>query len=148
MKYLILTILLFLSFTLSYGQRPDREYDQEKLESARVAFFTNRLDLKSSQAEKFWPIYNQHNEKRTELMKKVSATNREAMADITDAKAKELIEQRLFYQQQLLDLEKKLMIDVDSILSPTQAARLGGLNREFTRQVYRMHQGRRGNERN
>lgn len=150
MKYLILSILLCLNVSLSFGQRPSRDYDQDKLESARVAFFTNRLDLKASQAEKFWPIYNQHNEKRTDLMNKLSSTNREAMSDISDSRAKELIEQRLSYQQQLLDLDKKLMTDVSSVLSPTQAARLGGLNREFTRQVYRMQQGRggRGNDKN
>ncbi len=146
MKYAILTSLLCLSLTFAFGQRPQREYDQDKLESARVAFFTNRLDLKLNQAEKFWPIYNLHSEKRTDLMKKLSATNREAMEDVTDSKAKELIEQRLSYQQQLVDIDKKLMNDVGSILSPTQAARLGGLNREFTRQVYHMQRDRRNNK--
>jgi hypothetical protein len=141
-KIAIIFIVLASSYSSLLAQRPgDQQYDKEKLEAARVAFITNRLDLKADQAEKFWPIFNQYNEDRGELMNKISAINRSSSQDISDAKAREMIQQRLSLQQLLLDKEKIFMEEIIKTISPVQAMKLGGVNREFTRQVYRMQQG-------
>jgi Spy/CpxP family protein refolding chaperone len=138
----LLIIVFALSFSSSYAQRPSgQHYDKEKLEAARIAFITNRLDLKSAQAEKFWPLYNKYNEERGEIMGQISEINRNSTQEINDAKAKEMIQQRLKLQQQLLDKEKVFMEEITRIITPVQAIKLGSVNREFTRQVYRMHQG-------
>lgn len=65
MKHAVVYALIFL-FSLPVmaqkGEKP--EYDKEKLESAKVAFITQRLDLSPEQAEKFWPAYNQHSKEK------------------------------------------------------------------------------------
>lgn len=138
----ILIIVLTLSFSSIYAQRPSgQHYDKEKLEAARVAFITNRLDLKTPQAEKFWPMYNKYNEDRGGIMDKISEINRSSIQDMTENQAKEMIHQRLKLQQQLLDKEKIFMEEITNVITPVQAIKLGGVNREFTRQVYRMQQG-------
>lgn len=148
-RYALILIVSAISFTYSFGQRPGgQQYDKEKLEAARVAFITNRLDLKTEQAEKFWPLFNKYNEERGELMNQISSINRSSTEDITDAKAKEMIQKRLNIQQQLLDKEKVFMEEVTKIITPVQAIKLGGVTREFTRQVYRMHQGGERDRRN
>ena len=148
-RYSLLLILIAISFSPLFGQRPvGKPYDREKLEAARIAFITNRLDLKTEQAEKFWPLFNKYNEEREELMKQISTINRSAVQEITDAKAKDMIQKRLTIQQQLLDKEKIFMEEVTKIISPVQAMKLGGVNREFSRQVYRMHQGGERDRRN
>jgi len=136
----IQTVILFLGLA-AYAQKPTTEYDKEKLEAARVAFITNRLDLKPEQAEKFWPLFNQYNEERTKMMDKVSSLNRESMQEITEARAKEIIQKRFSIQQQLLDREKIFMEEITKVISLQQAIKLGGVNREFTRQVYQRHRG-------
>jgi hypothetical protein len=151
-KYIIMKklTLLFLLIAISnvnlLAQRPSSTYDKEKLEAARVAFITNRLDLKAEQAEKFWPVFNQFNEERGKLMNQLSAINRSTSEDMTEAKAKEMIAQRLTLQQDLLDREILFMDEIVKIISPTQAVKLGSVNREFTRQVYRMQRGRDKND--
>ena len=41
--------------------RPDPDPDnKEKLESARIAFFTTRMELTPDEAGKFWPVYNEY----------------------------------------------------------------------------------------
>jgi hypothetical protein len=60
---------------------------------------------------------------------------------MTETKAKEMIQQRLKLQQQILDKEKMFMEEITNVITPVQAIKLGSVNREFTRQVYRMHQG-------
>jgi hypothetical protein len=151
-KYIIMKklTLIFLLIAISninlMAQRPSSTYDKEKLEAARVAFITNRLDLKAEQAEKFWPVFNQFNDDRGKLMNQLSAINRSSSEDITEAKAREMIAQRMTLQQNLLDMEKLFMDEIVKIISPIQAVKLGGVNREFTRQVYRMQRGRDKND--
>lgn len=139
--------MIFLSFT-GYAQRQGQQYDKEKLEAARVAFITNRLDLKPAQAEKFWPVFNQYQEDRTKLMEQMSKLNRAASQETSEAKAREMVEQRFEIQQQLLDREKLFMSNIMQIISPLQAIKLSGVNRDFTRQLYRMNQGRERESRN
>jgi Spy/CpxP family protein refolding chaperone len=129
--------------TVALAQKPDATYDKEKLESARVAFITNRLDLKPEQAEKFWPLFNKYNDERGQMMEQLSSLNRKSMEETSDAKAREIIQQRFALQQKMLDNEKHFMDAITKVITPVQAVKLSGVNREFTRQVYRMNQGRR-----
>lgn len=39
---------------------PDHKNNKEQLESARIAFFTTRMELTPEEAGKFWPVYNQY----------------------------------------------------------------------------------------
>ncbi|MBW3468177.1 Spy/CpxP family protein refolding chaperone [Arthrospiribacter ruber] len=142
MKKLSCIFLLVMLAGTVWAQKPERNYDKEKLESARVAFMTNRLDLKPEQSEKFWPVFNQYQEKRSALMDEISVLNHKSNQSLSDSEAKELISQRLMKQQQMLDLEKVFMDEVQKTISPSQAAKLHGINRQFTRQLYRMNQGR------
>jgi Spy/CpxP family protein refolding chaperone len=139
----ITLIIFFLVFSLSgYSQNRDQEYDKEKLEAARIAYITNRLDLKPSQAEKFWPIFNQYQEDRKVLMEEMSTFNKSCLQETDNERAKEKIGKRFEIQQRLLDREKIFMNEVIEVITPLQAIKLNGVNRDFTRQVYRMHQGR------
>jgi Spy/CpxP family protein refolding chaperone len=139
-----ITIIIFvLVFSLSgYAQDRDQEYDKEKLEAARIAYITNRLDLKPSQAEKFWPIFNQYQEDRKVLMEEMSTFNKSCLQETDNERAKEKIGKRFEIQQRLLDREKIFMNEIIEVITPLQAIKLNGVNRDFTRQVYRMQQGR------
>src|SRR5690606_39962633 len=112
-------------------------YDKEKLESAKVAFITQRLDLTSEQAEKFWPKYNQHNEKKWKLMRSIDKVV-DFDEEIDEQKARDLIDQKFEMEQQVLDLEKAFLKDIIKIISPVQALKLGEANRDFARHIYRM----------
>jgi Spy/CpxP family protein refolding chaperone len=142
MKKLTL-ILFFLAFSFpGFSQDRNQEYDKEKLDAARVAFITNRLDLKPSQAEKFWPVFNQYREDRKVLMEEMSIFNKSCMQETDNDRAKEKIGKRFEIQQKLLDREKIFMNEIIQVITPVQALKLNGVNRDFTRQVYRMQQGK------
>ncbi|MCC5935805.1 MAG: Spy/CpxP family protein refolding chaperone [Lunatimonas sp.] len=129
------------------AQRNERGADREKLEAARVAFITNRLSLTPDQAEKFWPLYNQYNDKRMAMMKKNHEINKSAEeGSLSDAKASELMAERFKVQEDMLKLEKSFMEEVTSAISPSQAFKLSIANRDFTRQLYQMQQRRGGRQ--
>ncbi len=58
MKQLIIPILALLFSLNTFAQK--REYISEKIKAQKVAFITERLNLTSEEAQKFWPIYNAH----------------------------------------------------------------------------------------
>ena len=58
-KNILIVLFLLFSTTLMFGQRRP---DKEKIKSLKIAYITERLNLKSSEAQAFWPIYNAHEE--------------------------------------------------------------------------------------
>ena len=42
------------------GPVPPDPQNKEKLESARIAYFTSRMDLTPDEAAKFWPVYKEY----------------------------------------------------------------------------------------
>ena len=95
MKFIwtFLTCLIF-AFPLS-AQDKQRS---EQIESVKVAFITQKLDLNSSEAEKFWPVYNNYQRE----MKVVFNARRAAKND-PDAK----LDGELDIETRLLDTRKK-----------------------------------------
>ena len=60
-------IFLILSFgTSTYAQGIESER-LDRINAQKVAFFTQRLQLSSAEAETFWPVYNEYQQKRNEL---------------------------------------------------------------------------------
>lgn len=150
MKHILILFLLICSNSLMAQRQSDapqqeRSYDREKFEAARVAFITNRLNLTPTQAEQFWPLFNQNMEERTHIMKELAEINKTDTDGLPISKANELIDKRLNLQQRLLDKEKSFMKEITQVISPVQALKLGGANRDFTRQLYRLQGRSRGN---
>jgi hypothetical protein len=148
MKKLAIILLLLCSTSPLLAQRTERQFDREKLEAARVAFITNRINLTASQAEKFWPLFNEHMEERGELMREMSEINRKASDQISDRQATELMEKRFQLQEKMLEREKTFMRSITDVISPAQALQLSNVHRDFTRQLYRMQRGPRGSRHN
>ena len=53
--YLIIFLMFFLVISI---KDQDRNKSHEKIKSLKIAYLTEQLALTSSEAEKFWPIYN------------------------------------------------------------------------------------------
>ena len=70
MKKLLLIFILSISIVgFSQEHNKERKFKQsrEKIEAAKIGYLTNKLDLTSEQAQKFWPVYNEYSDKRFEL---------------------------------------------------------------------------------
>jgi len=71
-KLSIILILLVFSFTQLIAQEK-REGDEhemfEKIKAEKISFFTSKIDLTSSEAEQFWPVYNEFEKKRFEIQR-------------------------------------------------------------------------------
>ena len=54
----LLSIFLLACVNMLNAQPPGGELPAERLKGLRIAFFSEKLDLTPTEAEKFWPVYN------------------------------------------------------------------------------------------
>ena len=92
----IITLFIVFTFVASAMAQPDDEKHKDKWEkyrSEKVAFLTAYLELSSTEAQKFWPVYNQLEKERWEsqkLRKKLEERVLAAEESMSENKIKEL----------------------------------------------------------
>ena len=110
MKKYLLSLFVIFTFFFSSAQNGQRS---EKIEALKIAFITQRLDLTPTEAEKFWPIYNEYEVEINNLR----ISNR--TGDVLDN------------EQKLLDIKKKYSPRFEKILGPQKLNKLFTAEKEF-----------------
>jgi hypothetical protein len=135
-------ILLLISSAYAFAQ-PDQR-NREKMEAYRIAFITDKLDLSSAEAEKFWPVYNEFEKQMRELKRKQRELAKEinSNTDKTDAIAEKRIQQQLSLRSQEHELVKKYIPEFKKVLPAYKVAILLTLDEQFKQEVIRQMQGK------
>ncbi len=129
MKY-IYSIILSLLLTISYGQ--DQTTIMEKVEAAKIALITERLNLTPEQAEKFWPVYREFSQKQVELRQEFRQlrTSHDPKT-ASDAENKRMLEKGMQIKQRQLDLEKNYSERMQKVISTRQVMSLKKAEDDF-----------------
>jgi glutamine synthetase len=138
LKHIALILFLILGFEAMAQKSP---VDREKLQAARIAFITTRIDLKPEQAEKFWPIFNKYDDLREKTMREIAHLGRDTES-ISEEEAKSRIQKRLQLQGELLKEEQAFVNEASKVISSKQVLMLSNIARDFNRYLYQ-----RGRER-
>jgi hypothetical protein len=148
MKSLNIKIILLLSFIslsgILYAQKPKgqnpnakAERQQEKkenIEALKVAFLTSKLELTPEEAQKFWPVYNQYQDKLHELRKKRRQDEKESkknMEELSDKELEQNIDNDLATRQKELDLQKEYNTKFKGVLPIKKVAKLYAAEEQF-----------------
>jgi len=138
MHKIILTLLLI---SLSVGCLNAQHNRREKLKAYKTAFITERLDLSSKEAEKFWPIYNDFEKKMFQLkvLNKREAreliNNNGGMDALKNEDAEKLLAQLIQNDQDILNAKKELFKDLKNVISAKKILRLNGTEHEFNKKL-------------
>lgn len=140
----IIIILFFIS--AGVFAQPDRH---EKIRALRIAYITQELSLTSSEAEKFWPVYNAHTMKTTELRKSerrdIASKISGGFENMTDEDANALIDKWLRLESETLKLQQELVVNLRKVLPPKKIIRLRKAEEGFKRKLLERYKGRKGN---
>lgn len=133
MKRVILIIAVFAISITSWAQKQGPNSNaKSKLEAARIAMITERLNLSPSQAEKFWPLYNQFaQERRTLQQQAFQARKGLDMQNLTEEQSKALIKSHQAFKQDKLDLENKYSSKINNVISSRQMVALKKAEDDF-----------------
>ncbi len=135
-KSTFLSMLFLCTCTIAFSQVGNKRKEvKEKIESQKIAFITKELNLTSTEAQQFWPIYNEYSDKNEELLKSMGRKNIENKSidvnEITDKEAIDIADEQIVLAQKLLDLRKKYHLEFKKVLPPKKLLKLYIAEREF-----------------
>ena len=143
----IFTILLLLLSISFYAQGKKMLEKKEQIYALKVAFITNELSLTSTEAEKFWPIYNSFEDKQFDFKRQKSISFNKKMDDetlgkISDKEALAVLTQMEATEDELFQLRKKLIINLKSVLSPVKIIKLKKAEEEFNKKLLQQYRNK------
>jgi Spy/CpxP family protein refolding chaperone len=142
----ILLILLFLFSIHSFAQTPMNE-KKEQIRALKVGFITNELSLTTDEAAKFWPMYNSFDDKQFELrhqkMKAFKARmNDDALDKMSEKEASALLAQMENNEDELYQLRKKFIDNLQGVLSPIKIIKLKKAEDDFNRKLLQQYRNK------
>ena len=124
----------------SQAEQTERTHDRggrEKIRAAHAAYITERLELTSSEAEKFWPVYREYGQKRKAFRQQFNEAKRSGDSE------KSLVDLDLEIKQKMLDLEKEYSKQFQQIISAEKVLKLRQAEIDFRKLVLRQIQRRK-----
>lgn len=145
-KILIVMVLIVANFSFAQGFKEKKE----KIKALKVAYITEKLDFTTDEAQKFWPIYNTFDEKQFEIrhnkMKAIIKKIEEGgMENISEKEAQNLISQMENSEDELHNLKKKFMQDLQKVIPAKKIILLKKTEEEFNRKLLREFKERKKN---
>ena len=141
MKNFILIILIAAINQMAFGQNQEM---RQKIESARIALITERLDLTPEQAEKFWPLYNEFRKKNQALKKTYDEAKSELNPETaTEEEKKAILNLGLKLKEEKVQLEKEYAQLMLNVISAEQLMALRKAEEDFRRMILQQIQKRR-----
>lgn len=131
----LLTILLLLLTMYATAQRNHRD----RIKTLKVSFITERLDLTAKEAEKFWPIYNNYEDKthgiRTDKIRSIRKEIRDNIDTMSQNRAQELIIELNEAESTMHELRIGLSKNLGQIISPKKIILLKIAEEDFKRKM-------------
>jgi Spy/CpxP family protein refolding chaperone len=140
----IFPLLLFLVSYSFYAQNDKTDEKREKIKAYKVSFLTTELELTSTEAEKFWPIYNAFDDKQFELRHDKMKTYLRKLDDdninsISEKEAAVLLSQIESTDKELYLLREKYMTNLKKVLSAKKILKLKKSEDDFNRKLLKQY---------
>ena len=117
---LVIAGLLLTMFVPAFAQKAgNSEEKRERIKTYKIGYLTQKLNLTDEEAQKFWPVYNANKdvmEAKSREFRKSHNYTPEYIEDMTDAEAEKFIKEQLDYEQEMLDLKKKFVSELEGVL--------------------------------
>jgi len=121
------------------GRKPgQRQQKKERVKQLKIAYFTEELDLTEGEAEKFWPIYNEMEEKmKAEKKKKNTATNdiKNGFDTLSDAEIESKMKEALDARIEEAEVQKEYLVKIGDVIGFKKAAKVLSLEAQFKREL-------------
>lgn len=130
----ILSILIF-TFLLFNRQSLFAQSEKDKVEALRIAFISKRVELTTAEAEKFWPVYNEYNDKLKAIKRNLRQSYRKKAETLNDKEAEELYYLDLQSKQAETDVHKVYSEKIKTIIGVKKVVKLRVAEEEFKREI-------------
>lgn len=139
MKKLILLSCLFFTTLNLMAQPPGRKEMKDKIRALKVEFFTDKLDLSSIEAEKFWPIFHAFNKNYMELrfkkLKGIKKNLKKEINMISESDALTKLNEIAAVEDEITKLKLKFLSQLEGVISNKKILLLKIAEDEFNRRM-------------
>lgn len=135
--YLFACLLMLCVNTMLIAQQPIDEAKREKIESMRVAYITQKVNLTTQEAQAFWPLYNEMNNKLNTARKAFRQEyNKDTNYDFaTDKEAEAYLNASLSLKQKEYELYKEYYEKMRKVLPIKKLAAVRHAEEGFKREL-------------
>jgi len=159
LKLMFFCLAFFSVLSISQAQRPPRDFDghgrhggghghkrghghhgdrRERVEALRTAYITRHLNLTPTEAQQFWPLYNEFQTKEDSLENVIGDTKFNRMETMSDKELEVLIENRFKSEEARLKLRREYYEKLKKVLPVRKIALLQRTERDFRRELVEM----------
>ncbi|TDP60886.1 sensor of ECF-type sigma factor [Flavobacterium dankookense] len=141
----LLAFILLITTTLSFSQNGRLlKQKKEQVKSIKVAYITNELNLTPDEATKFWPLYNEFEEKQNQIRREKLKAHLNRIDDtdfdnLSEKEATTLLAQMESSEDELHLLRKKFVANLKNVLPATKILKLkkaeDGFNKKLLQQI-------------
>jgi hypothetical protein len=136
--------MILLSFLLPLWVAAQEDESLKKVEAARIALITERLELTPEQAEKFWPVYREYVAKRQELRREYMAARRNVNGkEISEEESRKLLEKGLQLKERQVALDKTYSERLNNVITNRQILQLRRAEEDFRQMLLERLERRR-----
>lgn len=135
-RLLILFILAaspFIAFSQEKGNKADFEQKREEIKAQKVAFITEKVNLTVAEAKKFWPLYNELQVKKQEIMKESRQLRKDSKGE--NINYEQLNDVRINAKIKEAELEKEYYLKFKTVLSAEKIYNLNKAERDFQKEL-------------
>ena len=122
-----------------------RERKESRMESQKVAFITQKLEMTPEEAQQFWPIYNEFQGKIKELRRQNKLNLQKE--DISESEANGFLNKLLSHEQKEVDIRKLYFKKLKSAVSSKKVAKLYILEKKFREEILAKIKNKMGKKR-
>ncbi|GFZ77320.1 hypothetical protein GCM10011531_03360 [Aquaticitalea lipolytica] len=140
MKKIILLLLLIGTFNATAQDFKNRE----RIKALKVAFITERLELTSTEAQQFWPIYNTFEDNTNKLRRENYENRRKTDIDnLSEQEAKVMLNDMVSVENQKSKLREKFVADLLKVMPAKKIILLKITEDEFNKRMLQEMKKRR-----
>lgn len=138
-KKLLLILLIFCVTGVVNAQRfpggppPSYEEKEAKIKAHKIAFITEKLNLSPNEAQDFWPVFNEYDQKNGEIKKSMKEIKKKLrkMDSMTDEDIATAMNDMLDLQKQEVTLREEYHAKFLKVIGVRKTALLYKAEREF-----------------
>jgi len=122
---------------------PGMEAKKEQVESMKIAFITQKLDLSPEEAQQFWPVYNKYRDELDKLRENHHKNMEKAGKDLSglsDQEVEQFVDNEIAFRQTEVDILKKYHTQFKKVLPVKKVALFYRAEDEFKRELLRRMQ--------
>jgi len=137
-SFLALCFILIFGFSASA-----QDNDNQKIEQLKIAFFTEELNLSASEAKRFWPVYNKHDQRYEALRANEWTEIKKGLKNIKtldNKEAEQLLEDYLAYKKSRVTYREDFVENLKEVISPKQIMMLKKAEYDFHKKLLKQYQ--------